>query len=170
ATLIARLSQNLKADLKNVRVDVDFSIADGIVSHPEIQRKLGLLIRKKYLRSIPFEFTGSNLRFDDGYLTVPELHLRTGIGTVTLEGRHYRTGRFRYRITLAPERRSDRVLISGLTRILAENPRKSLIAFIADGYKQKLKLRIDWRRIHERTIGKLVRNPPPVYRSKHTFF
>jgi hypothetical protein len=170
ATLLARISENLKADLKNIRLDIDFSIADGSFSHPELQRKLGFLIRKKFLQTVPFEFTGSNLRFENGYLTVPELALRTGIGTVTMEGRHYRTGRFRYRMTLTPERRRDRVLISGLMRVLAESPQKTLVAFVADGYKKKLKLRIDWLRIKDRTIGKLVRTRPPVFRSKKTIF
>ena len=170
ATLTARLSENLKTDIKNLRLDVDFSVADGVFSHPEALKKLGFLIRKKYLRSIPFEFTGSNIRFSDGFLTVPELTLRTGVGTITLEGRHYRTGRFRYRLTLTPERRNDRVLVSGLMRVVAESPQKTLVAFVADGYKKKLKLRVDWRRIKDRTIGKLIRTRPPVYRSKKTIF
>ncbi len=170
ATLITRIAENLKTELKNVRLDIDFSVADGVFNHAEVQKKLGFLIRKKYLRSIPFEFTGSNLRFADGFLTVPEMTLRTGIGTVTLEGRHYRTSRFRYRLTLTPQRRSDRVLVSGFLRVVAESPQKTLVAFVADGYKKKLRLRVDWWRIKDRTIGKLVRTRPPVYRSKKTFF
>jgi hypothetical protein len=134
-----KMPDNLKNDLSQTQIRLDFTVSHGNLQHFEPLQKLKGLLRKKYLEEVPFNITGRNLFFSAKTLTIPEIILHSSIAQLRIQGRHSQYVDYKIDVIYSH-------------KFTKEDFRKTLLTFQLIGASRPYKLKYDGRKAFQNLV------------------